>query len=150
MCLISWPARIEPSDQVRHQYVHAIDVLPTLLDVIGIEAPTTVAGVVQQPLDGVSFLPTLASGGTLVLQLERGERRTLRVSPPLFDYFAPGDAVFKLDGFEWPEKWSPDEGRRVCIACGGVVELAEPMSACPRCGAPLPAHEAMQALAPRA
>ena len=90
------------------------------------------------------------AGGTLVLQLERGERRTLRVSPPLFDYFAPGDAVFKLDGFEWPEKWSPDEGRRVCIACGGVVELAEPMSACPRCGAPLPAHEAMQALAPRA
>ena len=88
--------------------------------------------------------------GTLVLELERGERRTLRVSSPLFDYFAPGDAVFKLDGFEWPEKWSPDEGRRVCIACGGVVELAEPMSACPRCGAPLPAHVAMQALAPRA
>src|SRR5690606_1452215 len=89
-------------------------------------------------------------GGTLVLELGRGKRRALRVSPPLFDYFAPGDAVFKLDGFEWPEKWTPDEGRRVCIACGGVVELAGPMSACPRCGAPLPAHEAMQALAPRA
>lgn len=90
------------------------------------------------------------AGGTLVLELARGKHRKLRMSPPLFDYFAPGDAVFKLDGFEWPEKWTPDEGRRVCIACGGVVELAEPMSACPRCGAPLPAHEAMQALAPRA
>src|SRR5690606_23785866 len=90
------------------------------------------------------------AGGTLVLELGRGKHRKLRVSPPLFDYFAPGDAVFKLDGFEWPEKWTPDEGRRVCIACGGVVELAGPMSACPRCGAPLPAHEAMQTLALRA
>jgi len=89
------------------------------------------------------------AGGVLVLELTRGKRRKLRVSQALFDYFAPGDAVFKLDGFEWPEKWVPDEGRRVCIACGGVIRLEEPATACPRCGAPLPAHEAMQTLAPR-
>ena len=90
------------------------------------------------------------AGGTLVLELGRGKHRKLRVSPPLFDYFAPGDAVFKLDGFEWPEKWTPDEERRACIACGGVIALDERMSACPHCGAPLPAHEAMQTLALRA
>lgn len=89
------------------------------------------------------------AGGVLVLELTRGKRRKLRVSQALFDYFAPGDAVFKLDGFEWPEKWVPDEGRRVCIACGDVIRLEEPATACPRCGAPLPAHEAMQTLAPR-
>jgi hypothetical protein len=90
------------------------------------------------------------AGGTLVLALKHGKQRKLRVSSPLFDYFAPGDAVFKLDGFEWPEKWEPDAGRRACIACGGVIEGETRTTACPHCGAPLPAHEAMQTLAPRA
>lgn len=56
--IVRWPRGIDDRGGIRHQYVHAIDVLPTLLDAIGIEAPTTVAGVVQQPLDGVSFAST--------------------------------------------------------------------------------------------
>ena len=43
---------------MRHQYVHAIDVLPTLLESIGVRAPDVVAGVTQVPLDGVSFAYT--------------------------------------------------------------------------------------------
>jgi arylsulfatase len=61
--IVHWPAGI-PADArggVRHQYVHAIDVLPTLLEVIGVEAPNEVAGVTQVPLDGVSFASTFAS-----------------------------------------------------------------------------------------
>ena len=43
---------------MRHQYVHAIDLLPTILDVIGIEPPAEVGGVAQRPLDGVSIRST--------------------------------------------------------------------------------------------
>lgn len=61
--IVHWPAGI-PADargSVRHQYVHAIDVLPTLLEVIGVEPPDRVAGVDQVPFDGVSFASTFAS-----------------------------------------------------------------------------------------
>ena len=40
--------------------MHAIDVMPTLLDVIGIEPPAQLAGVEQQPLDGASFRATFS------------------------------------------------------------------------------------------
>ena len=39
-CIISWPARLsESAGAIRHQFVHAIDVLPTVLELVGIEAP---------------------------------------------------------------------------------------------------------------
>lgn len=58
--VVSWPAGIEATLQggVRRQYAHAIDVVPTLLEVLGLEAPETVRGVVQQPIEGVSFAQT--------------------------------------------------------------------------------------------
>ncbi|MGH9273615.1 MAG: arylsulfatase [Acidimicrobiales bacterium] len=58
--IIHWPAGIAARGEVRHQYVHAIDLAPTLLDVIGIEPPKTVAGVAQRPFDGVSVAATFA------------------------------------------------------------------------------------------
>jgi arylsulfatase len=54
-----WPGRIGTEGGTRHQYVHAIDLLPTLLDLIGIDPPATIAGVPQSPIEGVSFAPTL-------------------------------------------------------------------------------------------
>jgi arylsulfatase len=60
--VVHWPARLGRPGQVRHQYVHAIDVLPTLLDVIGIDAPATIGGVEQTPIEGVSFASTLTDG----------------------------------------------------------------------------------------
>ncbi|MEY2457337.1 MAG: hypothetical protein QOK06_2431 [Acidimicrobiaceae bacterium] len=58
--IVSWPARLGSPGETRHQYVHAIDVLPTLLEVIGIVGPTEINGVAQSPVEGVSFAPTLA------------------------------------------------------------------------------------------
>ena len=60
--IVHWPSRIGPGGETRHQYVHAIDLLPTLLEVIGIEPPESIAGVAQQPFDGVSFAHTLDDG----------------------------------------------------------------------------------------
>ena len=38
LCMISWPAGIAAHGEVRHQYVHAVDIVPTLYDLLGIEA----------------------------------------------------------------------------------------------------------------
>jgi arylsulfatase len=57
--IFHWPARIGTAGGTRHQYVHAIDLLPTLLELIGIDPPASIAGVEQSPIEGVSFAPTL-------------------------------------------------------------------------------------------
>ena len=59
MCLISWPAKIPASDQVRHQYVHAVDVVPTLYDLLGITPPEVINGYQQIPIEGESFASAL-------------------------------------------------------------------------------------------
>ncbi len=56
--LIMAGAGIEPGG-LRHQYLHAIDLLPTLLDLLEITLPTELNGQVQMPLDGVSFVPVI-------------------------------------------------------------------------------------------
>jgi arylsulfatase A-like enzyme len=53
--ILSWPKRIAARGEVRHQFVHACDLMPTLLELIGIEAPATIAGCPQMPLEGESF-----------------------------------------------------------------------------------------------
>lgn len=60
--IVHWPARLGRPGETRHQYVHAIDVAPTLLEVIGIDAPAEIAGVAQTPFDGVSFAAALTDG----------------------------------------------------------------------------------------
>ena len=54
-CIISWPAGTKARGEVRHQYHHAIDIVPTILDVLGVEPPETIKGHVQSPLDGLSM-----------------------------------------------------------------------------------------------
>jgi arylsulfatase len=54
-CIFSWPAGIAARGETRDQYHHAIDVVPTLLDCIGIELPDTVKGYTQHPVQGVSM-----------------------------------------------------------------------------------------------
>ncbi|GAA4837571.1 arylsulfatase [Kitasatospora terrestris] len=59
MCLIAWPAGIGARGEIREQYVHAVDVVPTLYDLIGIEPPETVKGRRQNPIEGESFAASL-------------------------------------------------------------------------------------------
>ncbi|HEY7606083.1 MAG TPA: arylsulfatase, partial [Actinomycetes bacterium] len=54
-CIISWPAGTRARGEVRSQYHHAVDLVPTILDVLGVEPPATIKGHVQSPLDGVSM-----------------------------------------------------------------------------------------------
>ncbi len=54
-CIISWPGDEVAAGQIRSQYHHAIDIAPTILDVLGVEMPARIKGHVQTPFDGVSM-----------------------------------------------------------------------------------------------
>jgi len=54
-CIISWPAGMAARGEIRTQYHHAIDLVPTVLDALGVEAPTTIKGHTQSHFDGVSM-----------------------------------------------------------------------------------------------
>jgi Sulfatase len=58
--IMSWPNRIAARGELRHQFVHACDLVPTLLDLIGIAAPAAIAGCPQMPLEGESFARSIA------------------------------------------------------------------------------------------
>jgi len=53
--VISWPKGIKARGEVRNQYHHSTDIVPTILDILGIEAPKTYKGVPQYPMSGVSM-----------------------------------------------------------------------------------------------
>ena len=53
--VIHWPKGIKAKGEVRHQYHHSTDIVPTILDVIGLEMPKVYRGVEQYPLNGVSM-----------------------------------------------------------------------------------------------
>ena len=57
--IVSWPAGITARGEVRPQYAHIIDMVPTLLDLLEVKPPATIRGVTQSPLQGVSFADTL-------------------------------------------------------------------------------------------
>ena len=59
MCLVSWPAKIPAQSAVRHQYVHAVDVVPTLYELLGIVPPAVLKGYPQNPMEGESFAASL-------------------------------------------------------------------------------------------
>jgi len=55
---VSWPARIKDKGGLREQFMHVIDVVPTILEAAGLSAPETVDGIKQAPIEGTSFVYT--------------------------------------------------------------------------------------------
>jgi arylsulfatase A-like enzyme len=58
--VMSWPTRIGARGELRHQFVHASDLVPTLLELVGIDAPAEIAGCAQMPIEGESFARSIA------------------------------------------------------------------------------------------
>jgi len=56
--VISWPKGIKARGEIRHQYHHATDIVPTLLEICKLEMPMYYKGVWQYPLSGVSMAYT--------------------------------------------------------------------------------------------
>jgi arylsulfatase len=56
--IVTWPKGIKAHGEIRQHYAHVIDLVPTVLEALGIEAPTVIRGVTQSPIEGVSFAHT--------------------------------------------------------------------------------------------
>jgi arylsulfatase len=62
--IVHWPRGLAATGEVRNQFHHVIDVAPTILEAAGLPAPTSVNGIAQAPLEGVSMLDTLRDATT--------------------------------------------------------------------------------------
>jgi arylsulfatase len=56
--IVHWPKRISARGELRDQYAHLIDLVPTVLDALGLEPPTHVRGTTQSRIEGCSFAHT--------------------------------------------------------------------------------------------
>lgn len=54
--VVSWPSHIKPDTKPRDQFLHLVDIVPTILEAAHLPMPKTVNGVEQKPLAGASFL----------------------------------------------------------------------------------------------
>ncbi len=78
LCLLAWPSGIDSRGENRHQYLHAVDIVPTLYDLLHIEPPAVLKGYPQSPLEGMSVVPALtdpaAAGRTTQFYSLLGQR----------------------------------------------------------------------------
>lgn len=59
--IVSWPKGVAEKGGLRKQFVHVVDLYPTLLDACGVKQPELYRGAPQKPLEGASVAPTFAS-----------------------------------------------------------------------------------------
>ena len=123
--VIAWPKRIAAGGDLRPQFTHCIDVVPTVLEVVGIPEPTVVDGIAQEPMDGTSFAYTIDAPDAP----ERQHRPVLR------DVRQPRDLLRWLVGLHEAEQvavdlppatlarfgpgsgWDPGRTRGSCTTC---------------------------------
>jgi arylsulfatase A-like enzyme len=59
-CILRYPpVTASSAGSIRHQFTHVIDVLPTVLDLCGVEVPDRIDDTDQAPIDGTSFSGSL-------------------------------------------------------------------------------------------
>ncbi len=102
--VIQWPNGIHARGELRHQFCHASDLAPTLLDLIGVRPPEAIGGVAQQPIEGESFAASLrdasAPARTTPQYFEMfGHRGLWHAGWKAVAYHAPGSA-FEDDRWE--------------------------------------------------
>jgi arylsulfatase len=56
--VMSWPNRIKAKGEIRTQFHHVIDIVPTIYEAVGITPPAMLNGVPQKPIEGVSMVYT--------------------------------------------------------------------------------------------
>jgi arylsulfatase A-like enzyme len=59
MCIVSWPEQVAAHGAIRQQYVHAVDIVPTIYELLGVTPPDVLKGYTQSPIEGQSFAAAL-------------------------------------------------------------------------------------------
>jgi arylsulfatase len=110
--VISWPKRIKDVGTVRSQWHHVIDIAPTLLEVTGLRMPSSVNGVTQKPVEGVSMAYTFDNAsapstrttqyfemlGNRAIYHDGWVAATTPTTPP---WVAAGATVDVITGYKW-------------------------------------------------
>ena len=108
--IVSWPARIKDKGGLRSQFVHVIDITPTIYDVCGITPPSALNGVTQKPIEGISFAYTFddakAKGRRSTQYFEMGCNRGIyhdgwMASAIAFVPWQPNRSGFDIDKQKW-------------------------------------------------
>lgn len=58
--IVSWPAGIAARGEVRDQYVHAVDIVPTLYELLDVDPPAVLNGWTQSQIEGHSFAASIS------------------------------------------------------------------------------------------
>jgi arylsulfatase len=112
-CIVSWPARLGPGGGVRRQFAHAVDILPTVLELAGVDLPPTIEYVPQSPVDGISFAPLLSSDGADAPACRTTQHFEMFGSRALYHQgwkavtFKPIGPLYN-DGIDWNAPFSED------------------------------------------
>ena len=111
MCVVAWPAKIKASKEVRQQYIHAVDVVPTIYELLDIEPPEMIKGYLQSRIEGESFAAALSDntvpGKTTQFYAMLGQRSLYHegwlacsLHPPLAGWGKFEDDVWELYNLE--------------------------------------------------
>ena len=101
-CLISWPAGMKGARRERgHQYHHAVDLTPTVLDALGVAGSGHDQGLHPEPLRRRQH----------AVQLRRARRAGCPAHAVLLDARLPGDLARRVEGRDHPPDWSAAGGR---------------------------------------
>ncbi len=109
---ISWPKRINAHGEMRTQFAHVIDIMPTVLEAVGVPAPFSVYGIQQDPVEGTSMVYTFDAANAparhTTQYFEMFANRaiyndgwvaaTTPVAPPWESVVKPVDPI---DGYKW-------------------------------------------------
>ena len=109
---ISWPKRIKGHGEVRPQFAHVIDIMPTILEAVGVPAPFSVYGIQQDPVEGTSLMyafdDAAAQARHATQYFEMFANRaiyhdgwvaaTTPIAPPWEGVVKPVDPI---DGYQW-------------------------------------------------
>ncbi|WP_448700968.1 arylsulfatase [Mucilaginibacter sp. AW1-3] len=117
--IIDWPAGIKDKGGLRSQFLHVIDIVPTLYEITGVTPPVELNGVVQKPIEGISFAYTFnadsakAKGRRTTQYFELGVNRGIyhdgwMASALSFAPWVPNRTGFDPDKQKW-ELYKVDE-----------------------------------------
>jgi arylsulfatase len=69
--VVAWPGRIDHDGEMRTQFHHVVDIVPTIYELLDIPEPEVVNGHTQMPMDGVSLAYTFADAGAAPRKTEQ-------------------------------------------------------------------------------
>lgn len=110
--VISWPAGIKARGELREQWHHVIDIMPTILDVAGLKIPVSINGVAQKPVEGISMKYTFTGGNEASTRKTQyfemfGNRAIYNdgwiacTTPPTPPWSPSGGDVDPITGYKW-------------------------------------------------